>query len=141
MTNTGEPSTQHIAIEYEQAFEYIRHLYDTRHSLFNFFVTVNGAFLTVIFQFVTDLDGRLVLAGLGLCYSVLMTLTARRSLLYLDNLLAISMEIEHALGLSLLAKAKISMPKGVDSNQYFRFFYYSSVVLWIFLFIYLLTLL
>ena len=127
---SSNPSQEHLGIEYEQAHYYIRHMYETRHALFNFFVILNGSLLAVIVQFIHDKFDRIGLACIAFLYSLLMTMAARRSLKYTNAVLDTAIELEQTLNLSILAKSKTVMPVGIDSNTYFIWFYVTTVLAW-----------
>ena len=126
-----QPLADHLSVEYEQTHEYIRHMHDTRHSIFNFFMLINGAIFAAIVQYVHELNERLLLGILGLLYSIIITLMARRSLIFLKALVETGIELESSLGLGIIQKSRNKMPNGVDSNTYISFVYLITCAAWL----------
>lgn len=122
--------------EYELSLSYIQHMYDTRHQIFQFVVAVNTGLLAVVFQFIKTDITKVVLSVIGAIITVALTLMAKRSLRYLQELEAYARNLEEILDFGLIKETGSKMPKGIDSSEYLLFVYFTFVVTWVFSSIY-----
>jgi hypothetical protein len=118
-------------VEYAQAIGYIHHMYDTRHRIFQFSVALNTALVAGVVQFVDADTTRLALAIVGGVVSLVVSLMARRSYLYLQFLEQYTRELEEQLDYGLVRETGARMPSGIDSTVYFLFVYNLAIVIWL----------
>lgn len=118
-------------IEYEQTIQYIQHMYDTRHQIFQFVVAINTGLLAVVFQFLQRDVTKVIMSLLGALVTIALTLMARRSLRYLQEVETYASELERALDFGLIQRTSERMPKGIDSSVYLFVVYWTFVATWI----------
>lgn len=117
-------------VEYEQTIQYIQHMYDTRHHIFQFVVAINTGLLTVVFQFLQRDVTKIIMCLLGALVTVALTLMARRSLRFLQEVEHYAKELEEVLGFGLIQKTAERMPKGNNSSAYLFVVCWSFVATW-----------
>jgi hypothetical protein len=117
--------------EHNQTLTYLIHMYETRHQVFQFVVGANTALFALVFQFVTSIMAKSILAIVGGIVTLALTLMARRSLRYLTEVEKYAQELEKELGFNLLSETNARMPKGVDSSVYLIYVYWALVVIWV----------
>jgi hypothetical protein len=122
--------------EYELTLSYIQHMYDTRHHIFQFVVAVNTGLLAVVFQFIKSDITKVAMSIIGAIITLALTLMAKRSLRYLQELEYYAKSLEDCIGFGLIKETGAKMPKGLDSSIYLFFVYWTFVCTWVFLSIY-----
>jgi ABC-type branched-subunit amino acid transport system permease subunit len=111
-------------------------MYDTRHHIFQFVVAVNTGLLAVVFQFLKSDPTKFILSTIGAVITIALTLMARRSLRYLQEVECYAQHLEKIIGFGLIRETGGKMPKGADSSVYLFVVYWTFVCTWIFLSIY-----
>lgn len=133
-TTTPRPGPGNRDVEYEQAIEYIHHMYDTRHQIFQFAIGLNTVLLAAVFQFLTTDLARLAMSLLGGCATLAIALMARRAHTYTGVLETYCKELETQLGFGLVGYTSSRMPVGWDSTVYLFLVYWLFIAAWIVLF-------
>ena len=123
-------------VEYQQTIAYVHHMYDTRHRIFQFAIAVNAGLLAIVFQMADSPIARAVISVMGCAVMVFMTLLAKRSNLYLNELEEYAKELETSLGFHMVRLTTSRMPKGITSTSYLFYSYWLMVVVWSFLLLY-----
>ncbi|MBL4566917.1 MAG: hypothetical protein JKY85_02660 [Porticoccus sp.] len=120
-----------LELEYDKILSYIIHLYDTRHKIFQFCVSINTILLAVIFQYIDELAAKFFLSIFAGAITISLSLMGIRSWRYLCTLEQCVGNVEEKLGLSALKIASSKMPRGMDSTKYLFFVYLLMSILWI----------
>ncbi|MDZ4142354.1 MAG: hypothetical protein U1C48_10145 [Methylotenera sp.] len=129
--NTTEPHSGNSDVEYQMAISYIHHMYDTRNHIFQFAIALNTGLIAVVFQFLDKDIARIGLSLVGGIATLVITLMAKRSWLYLLTLESYTKELEKRLNFHLISETALRMPKGIDSTLYLYYVYWLLVVTWI----------
>lgn len=128
--------TKNRITEYELSISYIQHMYDTRNHIFQFVVAVNTGLFALVFQFIKNDLTKVAMSVIGAIITLALTLMARRSLRYLQELETYTQRLEEVLGFGLIKETCRNMPKGTDSSIYLFFVYWTFIVSWVFLSVY-----
>jgi hypothetical protein len=106
-------------------------MYDTRNHIFQFAIALNTGLIAVVFQFLDKDIARIGLSLVGGIATLVITLMAKRSWLYLLTLENYTKELEKRLNFHLISETALRMPKGIDSTLYLYYVYWLFVVTWI----------
>ncbi len=117
-------------LEYDKVLSYIFHMYDTRHKIFSFAVSINTILLAVVFQYIEANLAKLLLSILAGTITTALYLMNIRASHYRAHLENYAKEVEQTLGFSALTTVDSRMPKGVDSTKYLFFVYFLMSCLW-----------
>ena len=118
-------------LEYDKTLSYIFHMYDTRHKIFQFAVSMNTILLAVVLQYIDATLAKFLLSLLAGTVTIALYLMGIRAWRYLSNLENYAKEIEGELGFAALNQADSRMPKGTDSTKYLFFVYFLMSSLWL----------
>ena len=118
-------------VEYKEAMLTRHYMYETRHKLFGFTITLNAAFSAAVFHFADTGSARIALAILCVTITALIALFARRSNQYLIEVDNYLIELEKLLAFELVTKTHARLSKGLSSTAYLFACYCILIIFWI----------
>ena len=119
-------------LEYEQVLNFVRYFLDYRIKIFNFYVLLNGALLTVTLTYINQLGGRIIISAFAAVISVIALFADKRCVSIADHYREAAMRLERQLGFADIQEVhKICMEPGIRFRFLFAWLYYLLMIIWI----------